>query len=232
MKFVHLIFLVACLATNICQGDLVHDFGTDEIIWPANQSTVTWDSDGDLIDDFSLSVAVGFLDPVSGLYVIDNFSTADGGIEKTFAFSIASLNPTLPNTEISLLGFNFYSEKNIEVGGNGGAGSISAVVLDDNEMLLAGGITISGSLGSNPSRVDIPSDTQTSWFTLAIDPNSPPSNDDAQVILGNIIINGGTARAFGSVPEPSTVSWLMIALCGWSLRRHRVPSRVLRTERS
>ena len=184
---------------------------------------LTWDADGDLIHDFRVSVVSGFIDATSGLFVIDNNSTSAAGIEKTFIFSLASIDPLLPDSEVQLLGFDVFTEKNIEVGGSGGAGSISADVFDDVGAEMVNGVNISGSLGSNPANIVLPGSSQSKSFKMAVDLDSPPNNDDAQVIIGNIIFSGGTIRSFSS-PVPEPCSGLLIALgCLWFEVRRRAP---------
>ncbi|MCR9294002.1 MAG: hypothetical protein NXI32_14855 [bacterium] len=215
------LILASLFRTSSLQADVIYDFSAAPITWSATQSTYSWDATGDSVHDFSISVVSGYIDAVSGLYVIDNNSTASGNIQKTFVFSITSLNASLPDVEVSLLGFDFYSEKNIEVGGRGGAGSISAMVIDDAFNSLVSGVNVSGSLGSNPSRVAIPVNSTSRTFALAVDTSTTP-NADAQVIIGDIIFNSGSVRSFNSaVPEPQSGCALASALLIF-LRRRRV----------
>ncbi len=210
---------------RVANSDIVYDFSINPIIWDTAAGTLTWDANGDLVDDFSVSVLSGFIDPGTGLYVIDNLSTSSGGIEKTFVFSLSSLDPNCPVCSFNLLGFDFYSQKNIEPGGGGGAGSINVDVFDDVPNELVSGLNVSGSLGSNPTQVLIPGDVTTQWFELAIDLANPPNNDDAQVIIGNLIFNGGTITCGSfAVPEPGTIpaAFLMTIVVG-SRARRRMP---------
>jgi len=202
-------------------GVQTHDFSADPITWNPASGPLSWDSDNDFVDDFQLTVVSGTIDSASGRYAIDNFATSDSGNIREFVFAFRPLRPGLDSTEINLLGFNFFSEKNIEPGGNGGAGSILADIFDDQNVELVNGINVSGSLGSNPSRVDIPGNSSSFSFRLAIDLDSPPNNDDAQVILGDFVFNGGSVRAFSSVPEPNSIVFVLAASATFYIRRIR-----------
>ncbi len=207
-----LIALMSVVASK-GQADIVYDFSSGPITWDSSAGPLTWDADGDLVDDFQISVVGGYIDPISGLYVIDNLSTSSGGIKKTFEFSISAINPAFTECTYDLLGFDFYSEKNVEPGGTGGAGAIGADVFDDQGTELVSGLNVSGSLGSNPTRVDIPGLIPAEWFSLAVDLNNPPNNDDAQIILGNFVFDTGVVHCFAPIPEPAGLG--VLGLAGW-----------------
>ncbi|MGI9517775.1 MAG: PEP-CTERM sorting domain-containing protein [Pirellulaceae bacterium] len=221
LRLLVLLTLTANAAT--ITADIFHDFSSNPITWNTTSGPLMFDADGDLIHDLQISVTTGFIDPGSGRYVIDNDSTSSGNIEKTFLFAISSIDPQFDQCTFNLLGFDFYSEKNTEPGGKGGAGSISVDVFDDMNMELVNSINISGSLGSSPTNVVLPPNVATEYFVLAVDLDSPPNNADAQVILGDFIFNGGTVLCSSSaVPEPSSLLALMAASSFlWLSRRCR-----------
>ena len=123
---------------------------------------------------------------------------------------VFALDPTLSNPTFNAFGFSLYAQKTIEPGGSGGAGSVSIAAFDDLNAELVGGVNISGSLNSNPHGIAVPGQVATTWSMLAIDPNAPPNNNRAQVILGQFICNSGTVQFFTTaIPEP-TGAWLQL----------------------
>ncbi len=68
-----------------------------------------------------------------------------------------------------------------------------------------------------------------------MDTGSPPSNDDAQVVLGDVIINGGTVRSFSAIPEPSSLgigALLLSVLLGLTPRALSMAISVARTHQT
>ncbi len=206
--------VIVCFSTSMkfSQADITYDFSVNPITWDASAGMLTWDADGDTIDDFQVSVVSGFIDPTSGLYSIDNISTSSGGIVKTLVFSVSAINPAFSNCMFDQFGFDLFSEKNIEPGGTGGAGSIGMDVFDDSSNELLNSLNVSGSLGSNPTTVAIPGVVSSAFFELAVDLDSPPNNDDAQIILGDFVFNAGTVHCTAPIPESGSCL-VMFAVC-------------------
>lgn len=217
---------ILAFETKSSLADITYDFSTGPITWNPETGPLSWDANGDSIHDLQLVVEEGTIDPVSGLYTIDNFSTSSGNIEKIFRFSIKPISAAaFSNCTFDLLGFDFFSEKNTEPGGKGGAGAISIDIFDDANVEQVDSINVSGNLGSAPTQVTLPSNVTSDWFELRIDLGSPPGNDDAQVILGQFIFNGGTvvcSSIEATVPEPGSTTFLTgIALSVMMLRGKR-----------